>query len=336
MDRKNYDPRISRLRILAAVCVIWLHTCSTLAENRSLFGLTDSQYVFFGAAFQIMYWAVPVFFMITGALLLGKQTDYPRCLRRYCGRVLLALTVFGIPFAALKIVGETRKVSASLIPQTLLAVLSGESFAHLWYLYVLLGIYLVLPVLQLAVSRMEDGHWRYLLGAMFVLAFLLPTVQALTGVKIAFTIPFAYPLFYVLAGYRLYTNPPKWNPARDVLCILLAGGCMIAAWMAGFSPRVVGGYSSPLTALMALSVFSLAMGLREPGRALWQLDRLCFGAYLIHPLFIHFVYRLLKLTPVSFSVYPLAAVGFFVGFVLCAFAGSWLLNRIPLLRKYVL
>lgn len=38
---------ISRLRIFATIFVIWLHTCSTLAENREYFGINDMQYFFF-------------------------------------------------------------------------------------------------------------------------------------------------------------------------------------------------------------------------------------------------------------------------------------------------
>lgn len=104
---------ISYLRITATVCVIWLHTCSTLTDNRELFALSEAQNVFFGD-YRLMYWAVPVFLMITGALLLGKEASYSKCFQ-YCCRVILALFVFGIPFAAMKLVAETKEFPASMI-----------------------------------------------------------------------------------------------------------------------------------------------------------------------------------------------------------------------------
>lgn len=44
---ENTIEYISRLRIFATVSVIWLHTCSTLTDNREYFGISDTQYYFF-------------------------------------------------------------------------------------------------------------------------------------------------------------------------------------------------------------------------------------------------------------------------------------------------
>ena len=66
------DTSISLLCISATVCVIFLHACSILTDNKELFNITDSQSALFNTLYQIMYWAVPIFFMITGALMLGR------------------------------------------------------------------------------------------------------------------------------------------------------------------------------------------------------------------------------------------------------------------------
>ena len=72
-------------------------------------------------------------------------------------------------------------------------------------------------------------------------------------------------------------------------------------------------------------------------KVLWALDRLCFAVYLIHPLFIHFCYRFLKVTPLDMGKgYVLATVVFCLVFTMCSFAGSFILNRIKLLRENIL
>ena len=57
----NQQNSISCLRIFATVCVVWLHTCSTLCENQLIFNLDKKQSLFFSASYQTVNWAVPVF-----------------------------------------------------------------------------------------------------------------------------------------------------------------------------------------------------------------------------------------------------------------------------------
>lgn len=64
---------ISLLRIVATIAVVFLHTNSTLTEHQELFQQTGSQYNFFLCSHLVLHWAVPVFLMITGALLLKKE-----------------------------------------------------------------------------------------------------------------------------------------------------------------------------------------------------------------------------------------------------------------------
>ena len=71
-------------------------------------------------------------------------------------------------------------------------------------------------------------------------------------------------------------------------------------------------------------------------RFLWIVDRLCFGAYLIHPLFIQFTYRFLKAIPINFSLYPVVTVLFALLFIELSFAASWIMRKKEFLRKYVL
>lgn len=70
--------------------------------------------------------------------------------------------------------------------------------------------------------------------------------------------------------------------------------------------------------------------------AIWKIDRLCFGVYLIHPVFIQFVYRMLKINPCSFRLYWMAAMLFFAAFAICSFAASFIMQLIPWLRRNVL
>ena len=45
-----------------------------------------------------------------------------------------------IPYAMMMIYFDTKTISSSMIPQAVLRVITGESFGHLWYMYILIGI----------------------------------------------------------------------------------------------------------------------------------------------------------------------------------------------------
>lgn len=67
------DINVSVLRIIATLSVIWLHTCSTLSDNSTLFLLSGNELLFYKIGSQLMCFAVPIFFMITGRLLLNRS-----------------------------------------------------------------------------------------------------------------------------------------------------------------------------------------------------------------------------------------------------------------------
>lgn len=340
--KKSANPlaSLSYLRIFATVSVIWLHTCSTLTANLELFDLSRSQMNFFNAAYQMMDWAVPVFLMITGVLMLDpeRQISIRQCIK-YLTRILLALVLFGIPFAMLKLVGESHVLRFSQIPLAIKAVLENSGFAHLWYLYVLAGIYLVLPLLKKLISHGQDSEILFLIAALFVFDFCFPLLSEILQIRIALELPLTYPLFYVLAGY--FINKKKtYFAARKWLLLFLATACIALIWLLNYfvpDARVWTEYTSPLTAICGISVFGLFITheFRNSDR-LWETDRLCFGVYLIHPVFIQAVYRLASVSPVDFKAYPLAALFFFLGFTGCAFAASWIMSKIKPLKKYVL
>ncbi len=64
-----------------------------------------------------MNWAVPIFLMITGILLLDKEKKitYHDCIKKYSKRILLALIVFGIPFSMLEIIMTTKRISFTIL-----------------------------------------------------------------------------------------------------------------------------------------------------------------------------------------------------------------------------
>ena len=281
-----------------------------------------------------MYWAVPVFLMITGALLLNPEKDisYKKCFL-YARRVLLALALFGTIFALFMMVGSHQSIN---IGKALLVVFEGKSFAHLWYLYVLIGIYLTLPVFKSFINSASRERIEVLLLVLFVFDFIASMVKA-AGHATGFSVPITWPVFYLILGYYCKNFDSVLFKFRYLVLVVSALLVGIIAYQNPVLDNLWLGYNSPVVALMAMSVFMIFKNIDfAESKRLWKIDRLCFCVYLIHPMFIHATYRVLKITPMRFGVTWLGTIICFVTFAICSFVFSYVSSLIKPLKKYVL
>ena len=107
---------VSILRIVATIAVVFSHTYSTLLECVDAKGLSPFQYDFFDICSNLLKWHVPVFYMITGALLLKKEYISPKdCVCKYAKRMFISLLIFGIPFSFIIQFFETKSFNVSML-----------------------------------------------------------------------------------------------------------------------------------------------------------------------------------------------------------------------------
>ena len=339
--KTNKQAGLSYLRIFATISIICLHTCSTLTDNMDVFSVAASQVHFLNAGHIIWRWAVPVFFMITGALLLDpcRQITYKDCICKYCRKIILALLIFGIPMTSLILISN-GVYGTALIKGAIIAFFTGQSFAHFWYLYTLIGIYLLLPLLKSFIANADKRDLEIIIIIMFVITIIIPAIERTIAVNIAFFIPLGYPVFYVLIGYYL----EHYMRVKYTLLIIL--GIVITTiiyvsfvyndiWVYELAQN----YDNPITAIEASLIFLLFKSLnkRTIKKYVWVIDRLCFVVYIIHPVFIQFFYRYLHITPLSVGCsYQVAVIGMWLLFVVCSFLCGWVLKKIPILGKYVI
>ena len=306
--------------------------------------MTKNQIVFFTTNNLLMNWAVPVFLMITGALLLdpNRQITYSDCIKKYTKRILLALFVFGIPFSMLEILLNTKSIAVKSFLEATVNVINGSSWSHLWYLYALIGLYFVLPMLKAFVNNSDEKPLFCLISVIFIFSFVIKLIDKVFGTTIAFEIPITgFTIFYALTGRYITIIKTRFLNKKSIgIGVLAFAIVIIVIGSICYYPKSkeLFGYNSPMIAVLSIAVFCLFIGVKsEKTELLWKIDRLCFGVYLIHPVFINFTYKFLNLTPVTFGgLYPVATFGFWMLFVISSFAGAWIMYQMPVLRKYIL
>ncbi|MBR2212035.1 MAG: acyltransferase family protein [Fibrobacter sp.] len=339
MEKNQINYNISIMRIMATLGVIYMHTNTTLLFNPQLFTISLSQGLFLRMGHELFLWTVPFFFMITGFLLLGasKPLNYSTAIKKYVFRIFFALLLFSVPFAVLKLYGETHTVSCVGVIR---AFVGNDSLSHLWYLYALIGLYLIAPILKIAVQRMENNSILAFLALSFVFCFLFPMISNISGYNIAFRMPLSYSVFYFIAGFycrRLFECGRVNNKICGVVVAVSAAVIVLLVYFGAYR-CVSDDYACPLIAVMSVSLFlfflNLNMTVNEKwGRRLWVVDRLCFTVYLIHPVFIQLAYRKLNCVPIGSCHWIGATIIAFVVFSVLSYFFAVVLTKIPLLKR---
>lgn len=337
---------LSLTRALACLDVVFLHAslCAIAVfspeagQHASALLLTDS-----------MLWTVPCFVMVTGALLLDPEHEVTirKIATKYLKRVVLALIVFTFVFELFDtLVGGGDM--GRLVVDWLVALFTGKTWLHMWYIYMLIGMYLMLPVFRAAVKAMDDTTLRYAIAVLAVFQALVPSIDNFLGDnQIGFYIPVntVYPL-YLLLGYAVRTGKLRLSAPGSVALAVVAEAAVMMCSHFGYASAntavlaLGNSFGSILVVAVGLGVFSLLSHVPNPAddahpgpamRAMLSIDRCSFGIYLMHVLALYTIYKVLAFDPFLHGDVLAIAGCALVAFIV-SYAVVWVLKLIPGVR----
>jgi surface polysaccharide O-acyltransferase-like enzyme len=314
---------IDLLRVICALAVVGIHAITNPVGNR--IGTIDANLIMvLNCIHNLLNWSVPVFFMITGYCIFRKQAySYRNCVSHISKFVAVLLTV-GFAYAVLEEVSTAGTVNLQVLIHSLKNVISGNLWDHMWYVYDIIGIYLVLPVLH---PFMQSGKKNRLIltGLLFFFGVVGPALSPWVNLGIHF--PFGGYLCYVCMGGMIAKN----DFGRLEKIIFVLSGVVCAVYIA--CSREFWGYHSLPVCLMAVCIFVMITGLNVKAKAhILTLSQCTWGVYLLHPLFINIVVKVLKIDLVS-SMACVKLPVFYFGICLISFAVVYVLRKIPLIKK---
>ena len=202
MDKKERKSSIDLLRVLSAFAVIVIHIVSAPVTNSNT-EIDISIVNTLNTIHVLMNWAVPVFFMITGYCLLQKaEVTYRYCFNHVAKYIGVLFSV-GLSYALMELIFSAKTINAWIIVEAIKNVIVGNIWDHMWFVYEIIGIYLVMPVIH---TFMQQGRKNILVltSLLFVFGILLPTLEKYVDVGI--NIPFGGYLFYVCLGGGISQN----------------------------------------------------------------------------------------------------------------------------------
>ncbi|MFP3459427.1 acyltransferase family protein [Arthrobacter globiformis] len=296
-------------------------------------------------------WVVPVFVMISGALILGSRmvAEQPGLFyRRRAVRLIPALIAWNLVY----LIGvRVWMRGEDLTPHRSLQLLvDGSVFTQLYFLWLIAGLYAVAPVLAgflRAGNETRAAKMAAAFVAVSLLFYMLPGVLGLFGVaspiRLNFLTHWMPYVGYFLAGYAL-RNVRLTGLKLTVTALATAAIIAGTVWHYGnkgeirlLDAVVSVSYLGIGVALAALGVFvvtlSLASNLRlkRTAKPLTDLSNATFGVFLVH--LVIFEAIRLQFPAVAAGTSIKAMVLAYAATLVGSFAVSTVARRVPVLRS---
>ena len=255
---------VDLIRTIAIIGVILLHASNDLTIQQM-------------NQFEIIRWTtvdvyesmgrigVPLFVMLTGALLLqpSKNESLSAFFKKRWARIGLPWIFWGGAYFAWDFLVEHQAFTSNAIIQGLLT----GPYYQFWYLYMLLGLYLLAPILRVFMARADQTIIKYLLilwvlGASIIPVFGLVTTYQLNNTVFTIT---GYVGYFVLGTYLLTVQIRRSTLSIfTVLGIALTaiGTYLLAATIGGGTMYFFQQYLSPTIILASAMVFLLIITIK--------------------------------------------------------------------------
>ena len=355
-ERKLY---LDAIRAVATIAVILIHIT---AQNFHI-DPHEPAWDVFNIIDSGVHWAVPAFLMISGTLFLEKDITVKDIFRKYICRIALAYAFW----SAVYTVSYKLHNSSVGIKDIIRALLIGHY--HMWFLPMIAGIYLVIPLIKVISQKESTENWFLILG--FIFAIVLPQISSLAPLllpkrysdvivklidmpKVMLVQGYS---FYFLLGHYLSKKAPLFAKNHK----LYTAGLWLAGILGWVSTVLLTKYLSiragkatsiayrDLTInilLESIFVFCILKSVFDETKQdkktspllksiIGFLSKYSLGVYLVHPLFLEEIRSVMGVDTMSFENPVVGVFILFAVIYVLSYAVSIIIRNLPFIGKYI-
>lgn len=332
---------IKLLTLIATYLVILLHTA---AIPFSTFHSAWSVAVMYDALGRISF---PMFLLIAGYISLNKKESLLSTLKTRVLNLLLPLIAWTVIYFI-----YDRTINGSNTAFSLLDLLSTPAYQHLWFIYTLILLFLVTPLLNTFIQNGSQKRINYIIAIWFALAsvyMLFDNFKETVLENHATLTPSNIDMVVYLSGFYIIGGVVrrfKLSPKVTIAAIIFILSAVLTAVMGYSLSKSIGQpndiflfYSAPTIVTLALACFFMLLNAplqfsRRVNLIIRNLARLSVGVYFVHVMVLE---TLMRLYPVSFDNYSsvltipaLALVSYLLSLLLIS-----LIDRVPVLKRLI-
>ena len=345
---KKYHIGYDILTIIACLMVVFFHM------NGIVYTYSDTLSWKISVAERcIVYSAIPIFFMLSGAKLMPYRERYStkEYIQKRIARVGIPFLFWNIFYILYQIV-MTNKVPFHSVKEFVSMFFNSDFQGRYWFFYPLFALYAAIPVLSLLLQvKNHRKYLWYMVYAAFLLQWVLLPVCRMLGVQynsyVIMPLCGGY-VMYALFGYLISTE--TWSKAKRIILYVLALASHIfavcytitASKSAGETVRFLFSYNYFPSALTGAAIFVFIKHLFDQpnllshceerfGKLIRTVSSCCMGVWLTHSLGIVIVSYITRLPQDSYLFRFLFPP---IVFAACNF-GTFIVKKIPIIKHIV-
>lgn len=321
---QNRQYELDVIRVVATALVILIHTKPFLDSHfTESTGLMWEHHIM-GVVIDV---AVPLFVCLSGALLLRKPiVDIGQFFKQRFMRVLLPFVIWSAVVVGIYAVTDKSNSIGELVVR---ACTTGATEAY-WFVFMLLGLYLVAPILNVFVRHAQPAILTYAVAIVGVLAMAcqmdelrqFDIVSRFASRNLAF-------IGYFLTGYWLLQQKGRWSSGLLFCLVVVLMGIRVVGTFV--SIPFIGGLNYPIVLALFLAMAQMQYSPRVvTQRVIGFISEVSYGIYLMQVIIIR------ALLTIGCDRLPVAIEPFVVSLCtafICV-AGLWFCKKMKLRWLY--
>jgi surface polysaccharide O-acyltransferase-like enzyme len=348
VKERNFS--LDLLRIIACLLVMWQHASEFFYIDPNIQLLPGVGPYHLAWLNSLSRCCIGLFVMISGYFLLPMKGTSGKFYKKHFARILIPFIIWCVAYAVYYVFYRGDSLSTCLINIAHIPVNFGTEVGHLWFIYMLAGIYLIVPIISPWIERCSKREMQIFLG-IWLLTTLIPYIHlifpAILGECSWNDTPTLY-YFTGFIGYFVLGNYIKryGTPSAGILICILVIGYLISALTFRYALGVTTdcvkietgwGFCTTNVAMMVYAVFGLVNKINIKSKNIatnlvTNISLNSYAIYLLHIMVLNFMHDVVyKGIDNVWIAVPALAVSTFI----CTYIITWILSHLPKANKWL-
>lgn len=327
MERNN---NLELLRVCACVMVVFVHASKWVMPR----SISESEFIIGDLINSFSLICVPLFVIISGFFVLNnsRNTDIKVFYTKTFFNIVvpvLAYSVFYVAFSLFKV----KTLHEGSIKDIIYSLAMGRPYYHLWYMYMLVGLYLLVPFVIKAFDGYENKVILYVSGYFLAMATVSSVWYYVFEVKKFWPLDFVTYLGYFFLGMYLARKPEPNGRYFSLSVYVLTSVCILIVssktYHQSTNSSYFFSYVSILTIISAISFFNFIRSLKVNASLVLSFSsKHSFRVYLVHAFFLEVIFSIFGDEAWIHSIPLVTILGTVGAALMLSYTYSWLVDLI--------
>ena len=336
--------RVLYFDILKAIAIIFVIFIHVISEYWEFLNVKSVDFLVLTIFDSISRFCVPIYFMVSGALFLNeeKKVTIKDVLKKYIPRLLIIYIFWNLAYIFIDMIIDKEALTLSVVGNTILDTLLGKGILHLYFLPIMLGFYLCMPIIKNITKKDNRSILKYLIILLFIFLGFSGPLKYLFNITISYPILFSGYLIYFILGYYLNTFEISKRNTNIIytlgfIGLLITSVCTLLFSHESGVTEVFFKYGTFNVIMYSSAIFLFAKNNLNKGNSsvIRVLSKTNFGIYLVHGLTLGLLVAI-----GSFEYFDNMSIIFSVivntiFIYIISFACVYILEKIPIIRRLI-